>query len=136
MMANTDYRAERHRISGKSLLDDHRIPNVFYRPIASRFTTSARRARISRDVRVNYRLGIDTTVEYLSLRPRKLGFIAHHEVLGPIDERMKAATDAISRSPNRRSERRPIMTRPIVTRSRTAARSRAACSIPASARRR
>jgi DNA-binding LacI/PurR family transcriptional regulator len=114
VMANTDYRAEQlvtsirlmigRRVAGLAAivsemapelieeLDNSRIPTVFY-------DVGTPRANITK-VRVNYRRGVDKTVEYLhSLGHQKLGFIAHHAVLGPINERMKAVTDAISRYP-------------------------------------
>jgi DNA-binding LacI/PurR family transcriptional regulator len=114
VMANTDYRAEQlvtsvrlmigRRVAGLAAivsemapelmqqLADSGIPAVFY-------DVGLPRPNIT-NIRVNYRRGIDKTVEYLhSLGHRKLGFIGHHAILGPIGERMRAVTDAISRFP-------------------------------------
>ncbi len=47
-------------------------------------------------IRVNYRRGIEKLVDYLiALGHRDFGFIGHHSVLAPIDERRRAAFDAI-----------------------------------------
>src|SRR5262249_15632878 len=44
--------------------------------------------------------GIEKVVDYLhSLGHRKLGFVGHHAVLGPINERMKTVMDAVARIP-------------------------------------
>jgi DNA-binding LacI/PurR family transcriptional regulator len=52
------------------------------------------------NIRVDYRRGIDKVIEYLhSLGHRRLGFVGHHAVLGPINERMKAVMDAMARIP-------------------------------------
>jgi DNA-binding LacI/PurR family transcriptional regulator len=52
------------------------------------------------NIRVNYSRGIEKVVNYLySLGHRKLGFIGHHAMLGPINERMKAVLDAVGRIP-------------------------------------
>ena len=43
------------------------------------------------NIRVNYRRGIDKVIDYLhSLGHRNLGFVGHHSLLGPINERAKA----------------------------------------------
>src|SRR5205814_2701445 len=52
------------------------------------------------NIRVNYRRGIDKVIDYLhSLGHRRLGFVGHHAMLGPINERMKAVMDAVARIP-------------------------------------
>jgi DNA-binding LacI/PurR family transcriptional regulator len=52
-------------------------------------------------IRVNYRRGIEKVVDYLhSLGHRRLGFVGHHAVLGPINERMRAVMDAVARIPS------------------------------------
>src|ERR1700722_1332022 len=52
------------------------------------------------NIRVNYVRGIEKVINYLhSLGHRRLGFIGHHAVLGPINERMKAVLDAVGRIP-------------------------------------
>src|SRR5216683_5010947 len=109
VVANTDYRAEQlvnsirlmigRRVAGlaaivsevdPSLIDElsaSRIPVVFY-------DVGAPRKNIT-NIRVNYRRGMEKVVDYLhSLGHRKLGFVGHHSVLGPIHERVKAVLDA------------------------------------------
>jgi LacI family transcriptional regulator len=52
------------------------------------------------NIRVNYRKGIDKVVDYLhGMGHRRLGFIGHHALLGPINERQKAVLDAVARYP-------------------------------------
>jgi DNA-binding LacI/PurR family transcriptional regulator len=114
VMANTDYRSEQlvtsirlmigRRVAGLAAivsemdpelideLNQSRIPVVFY-------DVGTPRQNIT-NIRVNYRRGIEKVVDYLhSLGHRKLGFVGHHAVLGPINERMKAVTDAVARIP-------------------------------------
>lgn len=115
VMANTDYRAEQlvssvrlmigRRVAGLAAivsevdpklideLTESRIPVVFY-------DVGAPRKNIT-NIRVNYSRGIEKVVNYLhSLGHRKLGFIGHHALLGPINERMKAVLDAVGRIPS------------------------------------
>ncbi len=115
VMANTDYRAEQlvnsvrlmigRRVAGLAAivsemdpaliqeLTESRIPVVFY-------DVGAPRKNIT-NIRVNYGRGIEKVVNYLhSLGHRRLGFIGHHAMLGPINERMKAVLDAVSRIPS------------------------------------
>jgi len=114
VMANTDYRPEQlvasvrlmigRRVAGLAAvvsemdaslieeLNESRIPVVFY-------DVGAPRRNIT-NIRVDYSRGIEKVVNYLhSMRHRRLGFIGHHSVLGPINERMKAVLDAVSRIP-------------------------------------
>jgi LacI family transcriptional regulator len=104
VMANTDYRSEQlvasirlmigRRVAGLAAivsemepalieeLTDSAIPVVFY-------DVGAPRQNIT-NIRVNYRRGIDKVIDYLhSLGHRKLGFVGHHAMLGPINERVK-----------------------------------------------
>jgi LacI family transcriptional regulator len=115
VMANTDYRSEQlvtsvrlmigRRVAGLAAivsemapelieeLNDSRIPVVFY--------DVGTPAHNIINIRVNYRRGIEKVIDYLySLGHRKLGFVGHHAVLGPINERMKAVIDAVSRIPS------------------------------------
>jgi len=115
VMANTDYRSEQlvnsirlmigRRVAGlaavvsemePALIDElteSNIPVVFY-------DVGAPRQNIT-NIRVNYRRGIDKVIDYLhSLGHRKIGFVGHHAMLGPIDERAKAVKDAAARYPN------------------------------------
>jgi DNA-binding LacI/PurR family transcriptional regulator len=51
-------------------------------------------------IRVNYRRGMEKLVSYLySLGHRELGFVGHHSMLGPIDERLKVVIEARKRYP-------------------------------------
>jgi DNA-binding LacI/PurR family transcriptional regulator len=115
MMANTDYRPEQlvtsvrlmigRRVAGLAAivsemapelmdeLNDARIPVVFY-------DVGTPRGNVT-NIRVNYRRGIEKVVDYLhSLGHRRLGFIGHHAILGPINERMRAVMDAVARIPS------------------------------------
>ncbi len=112
VVANTDYRSEQlvssirlmigRRVAGLGVivsemdpalideLTESRIPVVFY-------DVGSPRRNIT-NIRVNYRRGIDKVIEYLySLGHRRLGFVGHHAMLGPIGERMKPLTEAVAR---------------------------------------
>jgi len=114
VVANTDYRSEQlvssirlmigRRVAGLAAivsemepalideLNDSGIPVVFY-------DVGAPRRNIT-NIRVDYRRGIDKVVDYLySLGHRRLGFVGHHAVLGPLNERQKSVMDAASRFP-------------------------------------
>src|SRR6266699_3964954 len=115
VVANTDYRTEQlvnsirlmigRRVAGLAAivsemepalideLNESRIPVVFY-------DVGTPRKNIA-NIRVNYRRGIDKVIDYLhSLGHRRLGFVGHHAILGPINERMKAVMDAVARIPS------------------------------------
>jgi LacI family transcriptional regulator len=115
VMANTDYRSEQlvssirlmigRRVAGLAAivsemapelieeLTESRIPVVFY-------DVGTPRKNIA-NIRVNYRRGIEKVIDYLhSLGHRRLGFVGHHAILGPINERMKAVMDAVARIPS------------------------------------
>jgi LacI family transcriptional regulator len=112
VMANTDYRPAQlassvrvmigRRVSGLAAivsemeselveeLKHSRIPVVFY-------DVAAPPPNIT-NIRVNYKTGVDRVVDYLySLGHRNLGFIGHHATLGPLNERMSAVLEAVSR---------------------------------------
>ena len=114
VVANTDYRSEQlvtsirlmigRRVAGLAAivsemdpalireLTESRIPVVFY-------DVGTPRPNIT-NIRVNYRRGIEKVIDYLhSLGHRRLGFIGHHAMLAPINERMKAVLDAVARYP-------------------------------------
>jgi DNA-binding LacI/PurR family transcriptional regulator len=114
VMANTDYRSEQlvnsirlmigRRVAGlaavvsemePALIDElteSDMPVVFY-------DVGVPRPNIT-NIRVDYRRGIDKVIDYLhSLGHRKLGFVGHHSLLGPIHERAKAVIDAAARYP-------------------------------------
>src|SRR3954468_13598628 len=115
VVANTDYRSEQlvssvrlmigRRVAGLAAvvsemdpalideLNESGIPVVFY-------DVGAPRENIT-NIRVNYRRGVEKVIDYLhSLGHRRLGFVGHHAVLGPINERMKAVMDAVARIPS------------------------------------
>jgi LacI family transcriptional regulator len=115
VVANTDYRTEQlvtsvrlmigRRVAGLAAivsemapelideLNESRIPVVFY-------DVGTPRPNIT-NIRVDYRRGIEKVIDYLySLGHRRLGFVGHHAVLGPINERMRAVMDAVARIPS------------------------------------
>ncbi len=115
VVANTDYRSEQlvtsirlmigRRVTGLAAivsemdpalieeLTDSRIPVVFYDVGKPRHNIT--------NIRLDYRRGIGKVIDYLhSLRHRRLGFVGHHAMLGPINERMKAVLDAVARIPS------------------------------------
>lgn len=114
IMANTDYRSEQlvasirlmigRRVAGLAAivsemdpeligeLTGNDIPVVFY-------DVGTPRDNIT-NIRVNYRRGMEKLTDYLySLGHRRLAFIGHHSMLGPINERMKAVLDAVACHP-------------------------------------
>jgi DNA-binding LacI/PurR family transcriptional regulator len=115
IMANTDYRSEQlvtsvqlmigRRVAGLAAivsemdpelieeLNGNRIPVVFY-------DVGAPRQNIT-NIRVNYRRGMEKLTDYLySLGHRRLGFVGHHSLLGPINERVKVVLDSVARYPD------------------------------------
>jgi LacI family transcriptional regulator len=114
VVANTDYSSEQlvasirlmigRRVAGLAVvvsemapdlieeLTESRIPVVFY-------DVGSPRKNIT-NIRVDYRRGVDKIIDYLhSLGHRRLGFVGHHALLGPINERMKTVLDAVARIP-------------------------------------
>jgi len=112
IMANTDYRSKQlvssirlmigRRVAGLAaivsemapeLIDEltgNRMPVVFY-------DVGSPRGNIT-NIRVNYRSGMETLVDYLySLGHRQLGFIGHHATLGPINERLTVLQESAAR---------------------------------------
>ena len=115
VMANTDYRPEQlvasirlmigRRVAGLAAivsemdpalikeLNEARIPAVFY-------DVGVQKQNIT-NIRVNYRRGIEKILKYLhSLGHRKLGFIGHHAVLEPVNERLRTVKKAVTRYPS------------------------------------
>ena len=115
VVANTDYRSEQlvtsirlmigRRVAGLAAivsemepalveeLNESRIPVVFY-------DVGVPRKNIT-NIRVNYRRGVDKVIDYLhTMGHRRLGFIGHHAVLGPINERLKSVNEAAARFPS------------------------------------
>jgi DNA-binding LacI/PurR family transcriptional regulator len=114
VMANTDYCAEQlvssirlmigRRVAGLAAivsemepalideLSESGIPVVFY-------DVGTPRRNIT-NIRVDYRSGIDQVIDHLhNLGHQRLGFIGHHSMLGPLNERVRAVTDAVARYP-------------------------------------
>lgn len=114
VVANTDYRSEQlvssirlmigRRVAGlaaivsemePALMDElteSRIPVVFY-------DVGVPRKNIT-NIRVNYRRGVEKVIEYLhGMGHRRLGFVGHHAVLEPINERLKTVMEAAARFP-------------------------------------
>ncbi|HTX35553.1 MAG TPA: LacI family DNA-binding transcriptional regulator [Bryobacteraceae bacterium] len=114
VVSNTDYRSEQlasslrlmigRRVAGLAaivsemdplLIDElggTDIPVVFYDVGSPRHNIA--------NIRVNYRRAMEKVIDHVySLGHRRLGFIGHHAVLGPINERMKSVMDAMSRIP-------------------------------------
>jgi DNA-binding LacI/PurR family transcriptional regulator len=112
--ANTDYRSEQlvtsirlmigRRVAGlaavvseiePALMDElteSRIPVVFY--------DVGRPRRNITNIRVDYRRGVEKIIAHLhGLGHRRLGFVGHHAVLGPINERLKSVTETAARFP-------------------------------------
>jgi len=115
VMANTDYRPEQlvtsirlmigRRVAGLAAIVSEMDPELFEELNQSRipvvfYDVGTPRRNIT-SIRVNYRRGIEKVVDYLhSLGHRRLGFVGHHSVLGPINERMKTVLDAVARIPS------------------------------------
>src|SRR5438270_860788 len=115
VVANTDYRSEQlvasirlmigRRVAGLAAivsemepalideLNESGIPVVFY-------DVGAPRKNIT-NIRVNYRRGVEKILDYLhGMGHHRLGFIGHHAVLGPINERLKSVIEAAARYPS------------------------------------
>src|SRR3954452_6351436 len=115
VVANTDYRSEQlvasirlmigRRVAGLAAivsemepalideLNESRIPVVFY-------DVGVPRKNVT-NIRVNYRRGVEKVIDYLhSLGHRRLGFVGHHAVLAPINERLKTVIEAAARFPS------------------------------------
>src|SRR5205823_4416548 len=115
VVANTDYRSEQlvssirlmigRRVAGLAAivsemepdlmdeLNESGIPVVFY-------DVGAPRRNIT-NIKVNYRRGVEKVIDYLhSMGHRRLGFVGHHAVLEPINERLKSVTESAARFPS------------------------------------
>lgn len=112
VVANTDYSSEQlvksvrlmigRRVAGLAVivsemdpalideLTNSRIPVVFY-------DVGSARPNIT-NIRVDYRKGMEKAVGYLhSLGHRRIGFVGHHSVLGPINDRKQCILDMVPR---------------------------------------
>jgi LacI family transcriptional regulator len=113
-MANTDYSAEQlvrsirlmigRRVAGLAALVSEMAPELIEELTQSGipvvFYDVGAPSRNITNIRVNYSRGIEKVIGYLhSLGHRRLGFVGHHAMLGPINERMRAVMDAVTRIP-------------------------------------
>lgn len=112
LLANTDYKPDRlaknirlmlgRRVAGLALviseiddtliqeLSDSDIPVVFYDVGTARDNVS--------NIVVRYSKGVDRVVHYLhELGHRRIGFLSHHSVLGPVSVREVTFTEAVGR---------------------------------------
>ena len=110
IMANTGYSRERLTASVRSIigrrvaglaaivsemdprliaeLNEYRIPTVFYDAGAPDSNMAS--------IRVNHRRGMEKLIAYLyNLGHRRVGFVGHHGMWGPINERQRAVLDAV-----------------------------------------
>ncbi|HKE29800.1 MAG TPA: LacI family DNA-binding transcriptional regulator [Bryobacteraceae bacterium] len=114
VMANTDYRAEQlvrsirlmigRRVAGLAAIVSEMAPELIDELTGSGipvvFYDVGAPSRNITNIKVNYSRGIEKVIGYLhSLGHRRLGFVGHHAMLGPINERMKAVMDAVARNP-------------------------------------
>ena len=114
VMANTDYRSEQlmtsvrlmigRRLAGLAAIVSEMAPELIEELKESRtpvvFYDVGTPCQNITNIRVDYRRGIEKVVDYLhSLGHRRLGFVGHHDILGPLNERMKAVMDAVARIP-------------------------------------
>lgn len=114
VMANTDYRAEQlvksirlmigRRVAGLAAIVSEMAPELIEELTQSRipvvFYDVGSQSKNITNIRVNYSRGIEKVIGYLhSLGHRRLGFVGHHAMLGPINERMRAVVDAVARNP-------------------------------------
>jgi len=112
VVANTGYRSEqlvssvRLMIGGRvagiaaivSEMDADLIRTIIESRIPCVFYDVGTPSRNITNVRVDYRKGIERTVEYLhSLGHESIAFIGHHSTLGPTNERRTAFLDAVSK---------------------------------------
>lgn len=112
VVANTNYQSEQlvnsirlmigRRVAGLAAVVSEMEPALIEELHASRipvvFYDVGTPKRNITNIRVNYRRGMDKVIDYLhSVGHRRLGFIGHHALLGPINERLKSVLDAAAR---------------------------------------
>jgi len=114
VVSNTDYQPEQlansvrlmigRRVAGLAAIVSEMVPELIEELAGANFPVvfydvgTPRRNIVN--IRVQYRRGMEKVIDYLhSLGHRKLGFVGHHAVLGPINERMKSVMDAVARIP-------------------------------------
>jgi LacI family transcriptional regulator len=114
MMANTDYSSEQlvtsvrlmigRRVTGLAAIVSEMAPELIEELNHSRtpvvFYDVGTHCDNITNIRVDYRRGIEKVIDYLhSLGHRRIGFVGHHAILGPINERMKTVMEAVARIP-------------------------------------
>jgi len=112
VVANTGYRSEQlvssiqlmigWRVAGLaaivSEMDDDLIQTITDSRLPCVFYDVGRPGRNITNIRVDYRKGVNKTVEYLhNLGHARIAFIGHHASLGPINERRSAFQEAVTR---------------------------------------
>src|SRR5215469_8352457 len=112
VVANTGYRSEQlvssiqlmigWRVAGLaaivSEMDDDLIQTITESRVPCVFYDVGRPGRNITNIRVDYRKGVNKTVEYLhNLGHARIAFIGHHASLGPINERRSAFQEAVTR---------------------------------------
>ncbi len=111
VVANTDYRSEQlvasirlmigRRVAGLAAIVSEMDPALIEELTASTipvvfYDVGSPRRNIT-NIRVNYRRGVEKVMQYLhGMGHRKLGFVGHHAMLGPINERMKTVLDIVA----------------------------------------
>lgn len=110
--ANTDYHPERlvssvrlmigRRVAGLAAIVSEMDPDLMNELAASQipvvFYDVGKPSKTIANIRVDYRQGIESIVEHLhQLGHRRIGFAGHHSRLGPLNERLRAVTDAAER---------------------------------------
>ena len=115
IMANTDYSSEQlvasirlmigRRVGGLAAIVSEMAPELIDElnengmPVVL-YDVGQPRKNIT-NIRVDYRRGMEKLISYLySLGHRRMGFVGHHAMLGPINERVKVVLDAASRYPD------------------------------------
>lgn len=114
VMANTDYRPEQlvtsvrlmigRRVAGLAVIVSEMAPELIEELNQSRtpavFYDVGTQCKNITNIRVDYSRGIAKVIDYLhTLGHRRIGFVGHHAILGPINERMKAVVEAVARIP-------------------------------------
>jgi DNA-binding LacI/PurR family transcriptional regulator len=112
VVANTGYRSEQlvssvqlmigWRVAGLaaivSEMDDDLIQTITDSRVPCVFYDVGKPSRNITNVRVDYRQGVNKTVEYLhNLGHTRIAFVGHHASLAPINERRSAFLEAVSR---------------------------------------
>lgn len=112
VVANTGYRSEQlvssiqlmigWRVAGLaaivSEMDDQLIQTIIDSRVPCVFYDVGKPAQTITNVRVDYRQGVNKTVEYLhSLGHTRIAFVGHHASLAPINERRSTFLEAVAR---------------------------------------